>query len=219
MGMLVAWGSFTVTNASEITATVPFGATTGKIVVVTPFGVGTSSNSFIVSPPACADLDGDDADIRCCRFTGYFANGDGFIGSVTLNGVPMDFVIDDDGFAIATVPVGASTGKIVFIGPGGLAQSAGTFTVLPTSAPTVLDNFTPANGPVGTVVVVNGTNFVNNATSVLLNGFAIPPGNVIVDSPTQLHFTVTQVPPLANHELSLPVASFPAATAFAVSCA
>ena len=42
---------FSVDNASQITATVPAGATTGTIAVTTPGGTGTSAASFTVSAP------------------------------------------------------------------------------------------------------------------------------------------------------------------------
>ena len=47
----VAASSFTFINATQITATPPAGATTGKIAVTTPAGSGSSSSDFIVSSP------------------------------------------------------------------------------------------------------------------------------------------------------------------------
>jgi IPT/TIG domain len=43
--------SFTVNSSTQITATVPTGATTGKISVTTPSGTGTSTANFTVSIP------------------------------------------------------------------------------------------------------------------------------------------------------------------------
>src|SRR5439155_1710980 len=43
--------SFTVTDDTELTATVPSGATSGPISVVTPDGTATSADSFTVIPP------------------------------------------------------------------------------------------------------------------------------------------------------------------------
>jgi uncharacterized protein (TIGR03437 family) len=41
--------SFTATSDTQITATVPTGATTGKIMVTTPGGTATSTTSFTVN--------------------------------------------------------------------------------------------------------------------------------------------------------------------------
>ena len=49
--------SFVVDSAAQITATVPAGATSGPIAVVTPRGIGTSATSFTVIPvPSIAKL-------------------------------------------------------------------------------------------------------------------------------------------------------------------
>jgi hypothetical protein len=44
--------SFTIDNDSQITATVPFGATTGPITITNPQGTGTSATDFTVTVPA-----------------------------------------------------------------------------------------------------------------------------------------------------------------------
>jgi len=46
-----AAASFTVGSATQITATVPAGATTGTIAVTTPGGTGSSAASFTVTAP------------------------------------------------------------------------------------------------------------------------------------------------------------------------
>jgi hypothetical protein len=66
----------------------------------------------------------------------------------------------------ATVPAGASTGPIAVTTAAGTGTSAGSFTVV--EAPEVT-SFTPASGPVGTVVTISGTGFTG-ATSVTFDG-------------------------------------------------
>jgi len=50
--------SFTVLSPTQISATVPAGATTGAITVITPLGSGVSSSAFIVTSSRC-DINGD----------------------------------------------------------------------------------------------------------------------------------------------------------------
>jgi hypothetical protein len=66
------------------------------------------------------------------------------------------------------VPAGAATGPIAVITPYGTATSATSFTVL--AAPK-FTSFLPASGPVGTNVVLTGTNF-SGATKVDFKGVA-----------------------------------------------
>ena len=153
--------AFTVNSAIKITATVPAGATTGKIGVTTPAGSATSAANFAVaatitsfSPTSGAP--GTHVTITGSAFTGATA--------AKFNGVAAAFTVNSSTQITATVPATANTGPISVTSPGGTATSAATFTVAPR-----ITGFTPASGKVGASVVVNGANFTG-ATAVTFNG-------------------------------------------------
>ena len=75
--------------------------------------------------------------------------------AVTVGGTAASFTVNNTGSINATVGSG-STGTISVTNLGGTATSSGTFTWVP--VPTI-SGFTPANGGVGTVVTITGTNF------------------------------------------------------------
>ena len=114
-------------SSTEITTTVPSGATTGKVKVTTPKGMLTSNVKFRVTPtissfsPASGPVG-----------TSVVITGESFTGatSVTFGGVKAtSFTVDSHTQITATVPTGAKTGKIGVATPGGTATSTGTFTV------------------------------------------------------------------------------------------
>ena len=153
--------AFTMNSAVKITATVPAGATTGKIGVTTPAGSAISSANFAVaatitsfSPTSGAP--GTHVTIIGSAFTGATA--------AKFNGVAAAFTVNSSTQITATVPATANTGPISVTSPGGTATSAATFTVAPR-----ITGFTPGSGKVGASVVVNGANFTG-ATAVTFNG-------------------------------------------------
>jgi hypothetical protein len=125
--------SFTVNSATQITATVPAGASTGTIAVTTPSGTGTSTTSFTVTvPPAAPTLTsftptagpvGTTVTLTGTHFSGATA--------VTFNGpVAASFSVVSATQITATVPAGATTGTIAVTNPAGTGSSAASFTVL-----------------------------------------------------------------------------------------
>src|SRR5207253_1855455 len=83
----------------------------------------------------------------------------------------------------ATVPAGATTGPLRVTTPDGTATSASSFTVV---KPPTIASFSPASGPVGTVVTISGANFTG-ATSVTFNGVG---ATFAVTSATSIRATV-----------------------------
>jgi uncharacterized repeat protein (TIGR03803 family) len=115
-----------VTGSTFISATVPAGALTGSVTVTTGATTLTSVQTFRVKP----------------TITG-FAPPSGPVGTpvvitgtgltqaskVTFNGTSATFTVNSDTQITATVPTGATTGKIGVTTTGGSAASATSFTV------------------------------------------------------------------------------------------
>jgi uncharacterized repeat protein (TIGR03803 family) len=121
--------TFTVTSDTFLTATVPAGATTGFVNVVTSGTTLKSNRKFLVTPsilsfnPTSGQV-GISVIITGTSFTG--ATG------VLFGGVKaIAYTVDSDTQITATVPTGAKTGKIQVKTAGGTATSATNFTVLP----------------------------------------------------------------------------------------
>ena len=120
---------FTVDSNNVITATVPAGATTGRVTVVTPVGTATSAVDFVVvARPVINKIApkkgkvGGKMTITGQNFTG--------VTSVTINGVAASFTVVSDTKITAIVPDNAaSAGRITVISPGGAATSADSFSV------------------------------------------------------------------------------------------
>ncbi len=160
--------AFTVTSDTQITTTVPAGATTGAITVTTPGGTATSASFTVLPGPGITDFVpaigagvSMTVTIDGANFTGTSA--------VAFNGTSATFTVNTDGTQITTtVPAGATTGPISVTTIAGSATSA-SFTVWPT--PTI-SGYTPAGGAgVGLPVTILGTAF-HGATAVAFNGVA-----------------------------------------------
>jgi hypothetical protein len=95
--------------------------------------------------------------------------GTSFTGAtaVTFNGIgATTFSVISATSIQATVPAGATTGRLSVTTAGGTASSASNFTVL---IPPTITSFTPASGAAGASVTINGTNFTG-VTAVRFNG-------------------------------------------------
>jgi uncharacterized repeat protein (TIGR03803 family) len=119
--------AFTVVSASEISTTVPAGATTGKVQVTTPGGTLLSNLAFRVTPVISSFSPTSGPVGTVVVITGQSLAG---ATSVTFGGVKAtSFTVDLYTQITATVPTGAQTGKIGVTTAGGTATSVGTFTV------------------------------------------------------------------------------------------
>lgn len=178
--------SFTIVTDEKITATVPVGATTGRIRVTTPAGTAVSATNFKVTGAAPV-------------ITGFSPNsgpvgqvvtisGNNFTGATQVtfkDNLRAIFSVISDQKISATVPVGAQTGRIRVTTPAGSATSDTNFTVLP---PPSISSFSPASGTIGTVVTILGQHFTR-ATEVRVGALEMPfavvsAGQIVATVPT-----------------------------------
>jgi hypothetical protein len=89
--------------------------------------------------------------------------------TVSFNGVTATVESSTATSIVTTVPSGATTGSISVTVDGMTATSSDRFTVQP-----VIAEFLPANGTVGTAVIISGTGFDSTAANnvVTFNGVA-----------------------------------------------
>src|SRR5262249_47485155 len=98
-----AASTFTVNSPTQITATVPTGATTGKVSVTTPINTGTSTADFVVGLPSISSyspsiaLAGSAVTITGSNFTG--------VTSVRFNGTAASFTVSTSTSISTSVPV------------------------------------------------------------------------------------------------------------------
>ena len=128
--------TFTVNSNTQITATVPAGATSGPIAVTDSEGTATSTTSFNVSTgsgPCISSFTPTSGNVG----TVVTITGGSFTGatSVTFGGVAATtFTVDSPTQISATVPSNAVTGPIAVTTGSGTTTSTTNFTV--TGAPT-----------------------------------------------------------------------------------
>ena len=125
----VAATTFAVVNATNATATVPSGAVTGKVTIVTPQGNATSASNFTVTVAAPTITSFSPTSGQAG--TSVVLTGTNFINAtgVKFNGVAASYGVTDANHITATVPNGATTGTISATTPGGTGTSASSFTV------------------------------------------------------------------------------------------
>lgn len=179
--------NFTVNSATQITATVAFGSTSGNYAVITPVGSASCAMfTYIPTPPIIKGFN-----------PAYGVNpqnvtitGANFLGTtqVTFGGVTATLVSVTDTKIVATLGVGtiSSTPVVVAVTkPDGTATLAGFVYSNVPPIPNVA-SFTPVCGTTGTVVTISGTG-LSGAKSVTLGG---TPTSFVVVSDYEIKATV-----------------------------
>jgi hypothetical protein len=125
---------FKVNSSSQITATVPDGATTGSIVVENPAGIGTSSYytlaPFIVTPviTGIAPATGPVGSTFTVTGSGFYGTTGVAIGTDTTGS--STFTYHDPDEIVVLVGTNATTGPVVLTASG-VAVTGPSFTVTP----------------------------------------------------------------------------------------
>lgn len=174
--------AFAVTSDTQISATVPAGATTGPIRVINPGGTNATGSNFIIGPfitgfsPVSAQV-GSQVVVDGLNFlevtnVAFTSASGGFTNASAVSIVAATQLR-------ATVPVGATNGPLRVISPSGTNVTSSNLTVF-VLAP-VINDFTPTNGLPGSTVTLNGANFLG-ATNVSFNGITASSFNVTADS-------------------------------------
>jgi hypothetical protein len=162
-----------------VKVTVPAGALSGPITVVTPEDDATSATTFTVDPgitglsPGVGSA-GDEVVVE----------GGGFVGvsSVKFDGVEAaGFVVESSSVIRAVVPATASKGRVKVTAEEGTATSPVDFLVVP-----AVSGFGPGEGAAGVSVLVSGRSFVG-VSAVRFGGVK---ASFKVLSPTELTATV-----------------------------
>ena len=202
--------AFNVDSDTQISTTVPIGATSGPISVTTPGGGATSAGSFTVEADITGLSPGSGAEC-----TSVSVSGSGFAGAsaVAFNGTPAPLLSSSTDAQIQTaVPVGATSGPISVTTSSGTASSSESFTVVNPATPSA--SISPSSGAAGTQVVITGTGFTG-ATAVSFNCTNQP--SFTVNSDTQITSTVPSGMTSGGILITTPVGIVESSTPFAIT--
>jgi large repetitive protein len=155
--------NFTTNSNTQITATVPVGATTGTLNVVAPAGQFISSSNFVVQPDitSISPIAGNVNTI----VTINGVNLGGASPVVRFNGVLASILSGPTATQVTVVaPTGAGSGPITIQTADGTGTSPTNFFYPPS-----ITSISPTNGAVGATITINGIN-LTNAQSVAFTG-------------------------------------------------
>jgi hypothetical protein len=204
----------TITASTEITATVPSGATTGPITVTTTDGSDTTASNFITSAgPIITNFSPTLGDVTTAVTIGGYNLA--AVTSVTFNGNAGTITGYSANSIQAFPPSDSGVGPIKVLTATGSFTTSSDFT---NATGPIITGFNPALGPAGSPVTINGINFTSGTTvkfggvaasatlvgetqisAIVPAGAATGPisasGNSVTDT-TSSDFTVTSAKPV-----------------------
>jgi uncharacterized delta-60 repeat protein len=196
-------------SATSIKAIVPAGASTGNVTVATSDGQSESPSLFKLTPSITGFAPANALPDQTVTVTGFNLTGATSVKFGTL--AASSFAVVDDTTITVTVPAKAVSGKITVVTPSGSVTSASALGV---AAAATIASFSPASGPVGTVVTVSG-NHVDTVTSATIGSADV--GTITHESATQLKFTVPLGVSTGRLALTNAAGTATSATAFKVT--
>ncbi len=165
----------TTATATQLTTSVPQGATSGAVTVTVNNQTATGSSFTVTAPTATAPTitsisptsgpAGTSVTITGTNFSTTAANN-----TVTINDLAASVSSASATSLVVTVPQGATTGTVK-VSVAGQTVTGPTFTVTAPLPPTIT-SINPTSGVAGTTVTITGTNFSTTAASntVKFNG-------------------------------------------------
>jgi hypothetical protein len=150
---------FNVVNDGTLTLIVPNNATTGQIAIINPSHAAWTGSNFTLTPTATPNISSL-SPASGPPGTEVTIGGSNLVGvtSVTFNNASASYSVINATTIRATVPASATTGVVHVTNSSGTGTSPSSFTVSSYPQP-YIQIFSPASGPVGTLVTVTGSGF------------------------------------------------------------
>lgn len=205
-----AAAALSVVQATYVQATVPAGATTGPISLVSPAGTATSATAFeMVPPPTLTSFTPTNGAVG----SSFTLTGADLLDvtTVTLGGLVVPFSISSATSLTVTVAPGAPSGVVRAYSVGGEGVSPSAFTV--TTPMPGISALSPTSGGEGTAVTITGSN-LSGATSLTFGGTTAP---LLSNTATQITTTVPTGLPLGPLTVLVTTAVGSASAAFTVT--
>jgi len=178
-----ASASYSVPSQTQISATVPTGASAGPISVTTSSGTATTTSNFLTGPgPIITSFSPNFGELNTV-VTNFGLNVTAAT-NVTFNNVKGSINGYGTGYLQTTISTATSTGPIKLTSPAGSFTTTSNFLYI--TGP-YITGFSPSLGGPGIYVVINGYNFTG-VTSVKFGGVAATA--FTITAPTQITATV-----------------------------
>jgi hypothetical protein len=157
------FADFNVISDNRISLIIPIGATSGPLSVTANGSTSTSASNFLVAPNITGFTPASGASPTQISISGQnFVVGGTSVKFAGTNAAVNGTVVASTQVN-AVVPAGAVDGPITVTTSAGSANTTSNFIV--SKAPLV-SGFSPVAGTNGTLVVINGANFITNGTTV-----------------------------------------------------